>query len=57
MTGELINWYCQNCGAENVDVIGAVSRPECGNCEEDFDWDEILEGFRETTDDAKAGEE
>jgi transcription initiation factor TFIIIB Brf1 subunit/transcription initiation factor TFIIB len=48
----LIEWDCPECGAINVDDDRETAVPMCGDCGVEVGWDEILVGYRETTEDA-----
>ena len=39
--GGEVEWYCPNCGERNVDWPHLTVVPLCGECDEDFDWEEI----------------
>lgn len=36
-----IQWVCPQCGAENVDSYGDTALPVCGNCEQEYFWNEL----------------
>ena len=41
--GYHIKWLCECCGTENDDWFNWTVFPECSDCFEGFDWDDILD--------------
>ena len=37
----LVAWYCPKCDVRNVDSPTNTAFPMCGNCGEEFDWDDF----------------
>jgi hypothetical protein len=36
-----ITWTCPQCGDQNVDNPSLTAAPVCGDCGQDYDWEEI----------------
>lgn len=37
-----VNWTCELCETQNLDLRSETARPLCGGCDKDIDWDDIV---------------